>query len=60
MDTMAEETRLPADIDAQPVVRAAAALQPMLREYHTELENASSACRRHWSSKCMRPGSTGW
>jgi len=40
MDTMAEETRLPADIDAQPVVQAAAALQPMLREYRVELENA--------------------
>src|SRR5262249_51592192 len=31
-------TRLPADIDAQPVVRAAAAMQPMLRDYHDEIE----------------------
>ena len=32
MDTMVEDTRLlPADIDAQPLVRAAAALQPVLR-----------------------------
>jgi len=38
MDTMAEETRLPADIDAQPLVRAAAALQPALRDYHDEIE----------------------
>jgi alkylation response protein AidB-like acyl-CoA dehydrogenase len=38
MDTMAEETRLPADIDAQPVVQAAAALQPVLRHYHEEIE----------------------
>ena len=38
MDTMAEETRLPADIDAQPVVQAAAALQPVLRRYHEEIE----------------------
>ena len=38
MDTMAEETRLPADIDAQPVVRAAAALRPMLRRYREEIE----------------------
>jgi alkylation response protein AidB-like acyl-CoA dehydrogenase len=39
MDTMmADETRLPADIDAQPVVQAAAALQPVLRDYHDELE----------------------
>jgi indole-3-acetate monooxygenase len=38
MDMMAEETRLPVDIDAQPVVRAAAALQPVLRDYHEEIE----------------------
>jgi len=35
---MAEETRLPADIDAQPVVQAAAALQPELRSYREEIE----------------------
>src|SRR5207248_8664070 len=34
----AEPTRLPADIDAQPVVQAAAALQPALRDYHDEIE----------------------
>jgi len=39
MDTMmADETRLPAEIDAQPVVQAAAALRPVLRDYHDELE----------------------
>ena len=39
MDTMmAEEARLPADIDAQPLVQAAAALQPVLRDYHEEIE----------------------
>jgi indole-3-acetate monooxygenase len=38
MNTMAEETRLPADIDAQPVVQAAAALRPVLRDYHDEIE----------------------
>ena len=38
MDAMAEETRLPVDIDAQPVVQAAAALQPVLRDYHEEIE----------------------
>jgi alkylation response protein AidB-like acyl-CoA dehydrogenase len=43
MDTMVEEarveeTRLPADIDAQPLVRAAAALRPMLRDLHDEIE----------------------
>src|SRR5947209_2672252 len=38
MDTIAEQTDLPIDIDAQPVVRAAAALRPMLRDCHEELE----------------------
>jgi indole-3-acetate monooxygenase len=38
MNTMAEETRLPADIEAQPLVRAAASLQPALRDYHDEIE----------------------
>ena len=38
MDTIAEETRLPADIDAQPVVQRAAALQPELRRYRDEIE----------------------
>jgi hypothetical protein len=35
---MAEETRLPADTDAQPLVQAAAALQPVLRSYRKEIE----------------------
>src|SRR5258708_33644170 len=43
MDTISEnmrseEPRLPVDIDAQPVVRAAAALKPVLRQYHEEIE----------------------
>ncbi len=38
MDMMAEATRLPADIDAQPVVQAAAALRPVLRDYHEQIE----------------------
>jgi indole-3-acetate monooxygenase len=38
MDTIAEDTRLPFDIDAQQVVRAAAALQPTLRSYHEQIE----------------------
>jgi alkylation response protein AidB-like acyl-CoA dehydrogenase len=38
MDTIAEETRLPSDIDAQPVVQAAAAMRPILRGYHEEIE----------------------
>jgi alkylation response protein AidB-like acyl-CoA dehydrogenase len=33
-----EETCLPVDIDAQPPVQAAVALQPMLRDYHEEIE----------------------
>ena len=38
MDAMAEETRLPVDIDAQPLVQAAASLRPVLRDYHEEIE----------------------
>src|SRR5437588_2310451 len=38
MDKTPDDTRLPADIDAQPVVQAAAALYPMLREHHDEIE----------------------
>src|SRR5580704_10497327 len=38
MDTIAEEPRLPADVDALPVVRAAAALRPALRSYREEIE----------------------
>jgi alkylation response protein AidB-like acyl-CoA dehydrogenase len=38
MDAIAEEARLPADIDAQSVVQAAADLQPALRRYHDEIE----------------------
>ena len=35
---IADETRLPTDIEAQPLVRAAAALRPVIREYHDEIE----------------------
>ena len=38
MDTMAEDTRLPADIDDQPLTRAARALQPMIRAHREEIE----------------------
>ncbi len=38
MDNLAEDTRLPADIDAQPVVRAAAALRPVIRGFQEEIE----------------------
>jgi alkylation response protein AidB-like acyl-CoA dehydrogenase len=38
MDQTAENARLPADIDAQPVARAAAELQPELRRCHEEIE----------------------
>ncbi len=39
MDTIIETTRLPVDIDAQPLVRAAAALRPELRRYHEQIES---------------------
>jgi indole-3-acetate monooxygenase len=38
MDTIADETRLPSDIDAQPLVRAAAAMRPILRTFHEQIE----------------------
>jgi alkylation response protein AidB-like acyl-CoA dehydrogenase len=37
-DIRAEHERLPADFDAQPVVQAAAALKPQLRQYREEIE----------------------
>ncbi len=38
MDAITEDTRLPTDIDAQPVVRAAAAMRPKLRDYKHQVE----------------------
>jgi len=38
MDALVEDTGLPADIDAQPLVRAAAAMQPLLLQYQREIE----------------------
>ncbi len=38
MPKIAEETCLPVDIDAQPLVQAAAALRPVIRSYHEEIE----------------------
>lgn len=38
MDAIAEDTSLPADIDAQPVVQAAIALHPELRRYCEQTE----------------------
>jgi alkylation response protein AidB-like acyl-CoA dehydrogenase len=38
MDAIAEDTRLPTDIDAQPLVQAAAAMRPVLRGYQQEIE----------------------
>ncbi|MGH7302404.1 MAG: acyl-CoA dehydrogenase family protein, partial [Candidatus Rokuibacteriota bacterium] len=38
MRQIAEEQRLPADIDAQPLVRTAAALRSVIRGYHDEIE----------------------
>jgi indole-3-acetate monooxygenase len=38
MQQIAEDTRLPVDIDAQPPVQAAAALLPVIRGYHEEIE----------------------
>jgi alkylation response protein AidB-like acyl-CoA dehydrogenase len=38
MDAVAEDTRLPADIDGQPLVQAAIALRPELRRYREQTE----------------------
>ena len=38
MDAITEDTRLPDDIDAQPVVQAAAAMRQVLRGYQQEIE----------------------
>src|SRR5271165_5542077 len=35
---MTDEMRLPSDIDTQPVVRAASALRPTIRQYVDEIE----------------------
>src|SRR5256886_4569259 len=40
MPQIAEDKRLPADIDAQPPVRAAAALRSVIRDYHDDIERA--------------------
>src|SRR5262249_9653581 len=38
LDAGAADMRLPADIDAQPLVRAAAGLKPVLRQHYEEIE----------------------
>src|SRR5215831_11265579 len=38
MRQIADETRLSADVDGQPLVQAAVALQPVIRRHHDELE----------------------
>src|SRR5215813_6469055 len=38
MDAIAEDTRLPDDVDAHPLVQAALALRPEIRRYHEETE----------------------
>jgi alkylation response protein AidB-like acyl-CoA dehydrogenase len=38
MDVLTDDTRLVADIDDQPVVRAAAAMRPKLRDYQRQVE----------------------
>src|SRR5579871_6427340 len=39
MDTMLEDSRLQIDVEAQPLVRAAAALRPTLRSFQAEIES---------------------
>ena len=47
MRQIAEDDRLPADIDAQPLVQAAAALRPVIRGYREEIE------REQWLPKAL-------
>src|SRR5262245_35154682 len=39
MPQVVEDKRLPADVDAQPLIQAAAALRPLLRRHHDEIEH---------------------
>ncbi len=45
MDTITEDERLPADIESQPIVRAAAGLYPRLRERHAQIEREQRLSR---------------
>jgi len=38
MRQISEEQRLPTDVEAQPLVQAAAALRPVIRGHHDEIE----------------------
>ena len=38
MREISEDTRLPADIDEQPLVRTAAALRPVIRGFRDEID----------------------
>ena len=38
MRQVSDEDRLPADLEAQPLVQAAAALRPVIRDHHDEIE----------------------
>src|SRR6202158_3457486 len=42
MRQIADDRRLPADVEAQAPVQAAAALRPVIRAYHDELEREQS------------------
>ena len=55
-----EDTRLPADIDAQPLVQAAAALRPVLRDVSRRDRARAAPAASRWSSSCTPPASTGW
>ncbi len=39
MPQIVEDKNLPTDVDAQPLVEAAAALRPLIRRYHDEIEH---------------------
>src|SRR2546421_10435620 len=66
MPQISEDKRLPADIDAQPPVQAAAALRSVIRGYHDEIERAQrlpkalvEQCHRAGFYRLVRPRELG-
>jgi hypothetical protein len=56
MREISEDTRLPADIDEQPLVRTAAALRPVIRGFRDEIDRE----QRLPKALVTRPASTAW
>ena len=59
MRQIAEENRLPAEVDAQPPVRAAAALRSVIRGHRDEIER-EQRLPKALSRNFIPPASTAW